>query len=92
MWGALLPPDMAVHFFQSFTQNGGFQSHGCTAKWLLCIREHPIKMNYLGVPPFIETPKWGATASRSTVQVYVPRWWSIGGDVPSLICCGSPSN
>ena len=56
MWGALLPPDMAVHFFQSFTQNGGFQSHGCTAKWLLCIREHPIKMDYLGVPPFIETP------------------------------------
>ena len=39
---------------------GGFHSHGGTPqKWMVDFRENPSKMDDdLGVPPFMETPRW----------------------------------
>lgn len=35
--------------------SGSFHKGGYPLKWMVC-REHPIKMDHVGVPPFVETP------------------------------------
>ena len=71
-----------------FEENGGFCSvkrgvscsirrHGCfqkrgTPKWMVKIIENPIKMDDLGVPPFLETP-----ASRWFFNVWISKLWLV---------------
>ena len=59
-------PGLAALAEQPFTMKnppligGGFHSHGGTPqKWMVDFRENPSKMDDdLGVPPFMETPRW----------------------------------
>ena len=41
---------------KNVSQSGCFQKQG-TPKWMVKIMEHPIKMDDLGIPLFLETPK-----------------------------------
>ena len=36
----------------------GVSNNSGTPKWMVKIKENPIRMDDLGVPLFLETPKW----------------------------------
>ena len=47
--------------------SGGFHKGG-TPKWMVYkfIRDNPIDMDDLGVPPFVETSKWGPRSAEKS--------------------------
>ena len=56
---------------QSSRTDEGFHSHGGTPKWMVCVRENPIKRGDLWVPPFMETPIYNLYSIYDTVYYNV---------------------
>ncbi len=52
-----LPFDVLVVNSQENIQMGVSKNRGKLPKWMVKIRENPIKIDDLGVPLFLETPK-----------------------------------